>query len=68
MARTKKQEEIREQVARLYCASGCSCCRDDDGWRAASDRLGKLLDAPMYEDGSGYDWYAVRDEYKEDCK
>lgn len=53
--------EIRNEVAKLYVASGCSCCRDDDAWDAASMALGRLLGAPDYADGSGVDWFAVRD-------
>jgi hypothetical protein len=59
----KKLDKIREQVARLYCASGCSCCQDTEKWNAASERLAKLLDVPPYKDGSGHEWYAVRDSY-----
>jgi hypothetical protein len=55
-------EDIRGLVAKLYCASGCSCCRDDTEWEEASEELGELLDIPKYEDGSGRDWYTVRDE------
>lgn len=55
------QIEVRDLVAKLYCASGCSCCRDDDAWDAASKALGALLDIPKYEDRSGWDWYSVRD-------
>jgi hypothetical protein len=54
-------DEIRALVASLYCAAGCNCCRDDAGWFAASEALGKLLGAPNYSDGSGVDWYSVRD-------
>ncbi|GEM_PF-5557137 len=53
--------EVRTLVAKLWCASGCSCCRDDTAWNAASAALGDLFDVPKYEDGSGYDWYAIRD-------
>lgn len=59
---TRKASEVREQVAKLYCASGCSCCRDDEGWNAATAALGEALVIPKYEDGSGYDFYRVRDE------
>ena len=53
--------ETRALVAELYCASGCSCCRDDGKWYAASDALAVLLDAPRYEDDSGVDWRSIRD-------
>lgn len=51
---------IRLAVAKLYCASGCSCCRDTEGWEAASKELGELLGAEPYPDGSGYDWHAIK--------
>ena len=53
---------LRDLVAKLWCASGCSCCRDDTAWEAASEALGELLDAPKWPDGSdGHNWYAIRD-------
>jgi len=53
--------ELRNLVAILYCASGCSCCQDTETWNATAEKLGKLLDIPVYDDGSGYDFYTVRD-------
>jgi hypothetical protein len=50
---------LREWVAKLHKASGCSCCRDDEGWEAASDALGALLGIPRYSDDSGYDFRAA---------
>ena len=50
---------IREQVARLHRASGCSCCRDDDAWDEAEKALAELLAIPEYADGSGYDFSAA---------
>ena len=56
--------KLRELIAKLYCASGCSCCRDDEAWEAAANALGEMLDAPEWDDKSlGRNWYAVRDEY-----
>ena len=48
--------QVRRAVADLLAAQGCSCCRDNDGWDAAIARLAKLLRAPQYSDGSGYDF------------
>lgn len=53
---------LREWVAKLYCAAGCDCCRDTDGWYEAAGKLGEMLNIPKYDDGSGYDFYAVRDQ------
>lgn len=55
-------ERQRALVANLYVAAGCNCCRDEKAWQAASDQLGQLLGVPRYEDDSGVDWYAARDD------
>jgi hypothetical protein len=49
------------EIAKLYCAGGCSCCRDDEKWFAAADVLGRLIGATRYSDNSGYDFRAFRD-------
>ena len=54
-------DALRDLVATLWCAGGCACCRDDDAWEKASNELAELFGVPRYEDGSGYDWYSVRD-------
>ena len=51
-----KNAEIRWAVADLLHAAGCSCCRDNDEWKAAQARLAKLLRVPKYPDGSGFDF------------
>ena len=61
-------DAVRDLVATLWCASGCSCCRDDDAWGKASHELAELLGIPKYDDGSGYDWYSVCDAAKEQSK
>jgi hypothetical protein len=53
-------EEIRQAFADYYASEGCSCCQDIEPHEKASLRLGELLGAKMYEDGSGVDWYAYR--------
>lgn len=60
----KQIDQIRMLVAQLYCASGCDCCRDTDEWNRASSVLAVMLGIPAYDDGSGFDFYKVRDEYK----
>jgi hypothetical protein len=65
-AQAAEIERLRGLVAKLYCAAGCSCCRDDTAWEAASDELAEGFNIPKYEDGSGYDWYSVRDQYAQD--
>lgn len=53
-------KEIRELVANLLSASGCSCCRDDKGWYGNIKKLAKILKVPKYKDGSGYDFYKFK--------
>lgn len=59
------EAELRALVAKLYCASGCSCCRDDTAWYAAADELAKALNIPRFADDSGWDFWSVRDAAKE---
>ena len=63
-----QSDALRDLVATLWCASGCSCCRDDDAWEKASHELAELLGIPKYDDGSGYDWYSVCDAAKGQSK
>lgn len=49
-------EEVRQAVADLIGASGCSCCRDDRNWYLAEQRLAKMLHVKEYADKSGYDF------------
>jgi hypothetical protein len=55
---------LRELVAKLYCASGCSCCRDVEAWFAAADELAKALCIPRFADDSGWDFWSVREAAK----
>jgi len=57
--------KIKEQVAKLYCAAGCNCCRNDEEWSEADNTLAEMLGVPKYADGSGNDWYAVKDALRE---
>lgn len=52
-------EKVRLIVAKLYCASGCSCCRDNEEWNKATNELGEILKIPKFNDDSGYDFWAV---------
>jgi hypothetical protein len=56
-----QSDALRDLVAALYCASGCSCCRDDDAWEKASAELGQLFNIPKYKNGYGYDWHSVHE-------
>lgn len=58
------REQGRYLVAKLYCASGCNCCRDDENWFAAEGALGELFGVPRYADDSGYDWFSSLKDYQ----
>lgn len=47
---------IRNLVADYMRTEGCSCCRDIEGHKKNTARLGKALDVPKYSDGSGYEF------------
>lgn len=50
---------LRTAVADYMHSEGCSCCRGKNHEKHA-ERLGWLLDVPMYEDGSGYNFAQFR--------
>jgi len=58
------KEKVKGLVAVLYCASGCSCCRDDATWEASQEALAELLGVEPYDDNSGRDWHSVKNEYE----
>ena len=61
MAKAKtKNDKLRAAAADVIFTAGCGCCRDHEAHDAALERLGELLDVPMYEDGSGRDFYQFR--------
>lgn len=55
MPRTKvDQEKVRQAVADLIRAAGCSCCRDDEGWKNARKTLATLLAVPAHKEDLDY--------------
>ena len=52
-----KIKEIRRALADYIASEGCSCCEDGDEHKEAKIRLAALLDVPLYDDKSGYDFY-----------
>lgn len=50
-------QKIKIAFSDYIRSEGCSCCRNIDAHKDAEVRLGKLLDYPKYEDGSGYNFY-----------
>lgn len=62
MSGESREAKIKALVAKMYCAAGCSCCRDTDAWNESTNALAALFDVPAYSDDSGFDWYKIRDE------
>lgn len=54
--------DIRQAFADYVKSEGCSCCQDIDAHKDAAKKLGKLLNAKQYDDGSGYNFYAYASE------
>lgn len=55
----KFKKEIRTAIADYLQSEGCSCCEggDHDNHKSA---IAKLLNVPMYQDKSGYDFSKFR--------
>lgn len=51
-----KLDVIRQAVADYMRSEGCSCCRNIEAHEEAKRKLAGLLNVPMYDDGSGYDF------------
>ena len=49
------KEKIRIALANYMKSEGCGCCQGDNHEKN-EEVLGKLLDVPGYDDGSGYDF------------
>lgn len=56
----KDLKKIRQAVADLISAEGCSCCRADERYDEAKERLAKLLKVPHFKDHSGYNFWLFR--------
>jgi hypothetical protein len=57
---------IRRAVADYISSEGCHCCEGSDHGEHYAE-LGRLLGAPQYDDGSGYDFSQFQtDAAKED--
>jgi hypothetical protein len=53
---------IRKAVANYMRSEGCSCCRDIPAHEEHTRILAELLDVPMYDDESGYDFFKFSDK------
>ena len=56
MIKKLNKEDVRRAIADYMQSEGCSCCSDSEGHREHEEVLAKLLDVPVYDDGSGYDF------------
>lgn len=56
MAKDKKLENIRRALADYMRSEGCGCCRNEDAHKENTATLASLLNVPMYDDLSGYDF------------
>jgi len=52
----KKLENIRQALADYMRSEGCSCCRNIEDHEENTAKLASLLEVPMYDDMSGYDF------------
>jgi hypothetical protein len=48
--------EVVQAFVAYRAAEGCSCCRNTDKHEAATERLGRALGCPRYDDNSGWDF------------
>lgn len=56
----KFRDEVRQALADYIASEGCGCCRDENAHSVACDKLAKLLDVPMFKNGSGYNFWLFR--------
>lgn len=68
MTKADLVKELRNAVADYMTSEGCSCCRDIEAHDRHTKRLAELLDVPMYEDGSGYNFYQFNYRNRKDAK
>ena len=51
-----QKESIRRALADYMRSEGCSCCQHVEEHKEQERILAELLNVPLYEDGSGYDF------------
>jgi len=50
------KSKIRQAVADYMRSEGCSCCQNIEDHKESERILAGLLDVPMYDDASGYNF------------
>lgn len=55
---------LRTALADYMYAEGCSCCRNQEDYNEAKERLAGILGVPKYPDGSGFDFFKFRSGQK----
>lgn len=56
------KEQVRQAVADYMWSEGCDCCQNVKEYEKAEQQLAILLDVPMYDDRSGYQFYKYKSE------
>ena len=49
--------KLRNLIADYMRSEGCSCCQNTEMHDDIHRKLGELLDVPLYDDGSGHNFY-----------
>lgn len=60
-----RNNELEKAILQYLGSEGCSCCEDTDAHDEALADIAKVFGWPLYDDGSGVDWYSRRDELLE---
>lgn len=53
---TVSRSKLRRAVADYIRSEGCDCCSDCEKHAEDKRRLAELLNVPLYDDASGYDF------------
>jgi hypothetical protein len=54
-----KLDRVRDDFCMFWKAQGCSCCEDTEASEKYGRRLAESLNIPLFDDGSGVDYYSV---------
>jgi hypothetical protein len=65
MPKTVNIEDIRKAIANYMLSEGCSCCQDISAHEHSAEIIAKMLNVPLYSDGSGYNFTMFSDRAKD---